>query len=119
MKHIDLMIFDLDGTLVNSGGDIVASVNYTLETLAIPAKKPKEILSFVGDGVQKLIERSLGKESQHLSDDAMDIFSDYYAKHMLDTTSLYDSVIEVLDHFRDKKKVIITCLLYTSDAADE
>jgi len=108
MKHIDLMIFDLDGTLVNSGGDIVASVNYTLETLAIPAKKPKEILSFVGDGVQKLIERSLGKESQHLSDDAMDIFSDYYAKHMLDTTSLYDSVIEVLDHFRDKKKVIIT-----------
>ncbi|MGD1152517.1 MAG: HAD-IA family hydrolase [Syntrophales bacterium] len=108
MKHIDLMIFDLDGTLVNSGGDIVASVNYTLETLAIPAKKPKEILSFVGDGVNKMIERALGNEFQHLFDEAMDIFSDYYARHMLDMTSLCDSVIEVLDHFRDKKKVIIT-----------
>jgi phosphoglycolate phosphatase len=108
MKHIDLMIFDLDGTLVNSGGDIVASVNYTLETLAIPVKKPKEILSFVGDGVNKMIERALGNELQHLFDEAMDIFSDYYARHMLDMTSLCDSVIEVLDHFRDKKKVIIT-----------
>jgi phosphoglycolate phosphatase len=108
MKHIDLMIFDLDGTLVNSGGDIVASVNYTLETLAVPVKKPKEILSFVGDGVNKMIERALGNEFQHLFDEAMDIFSDYYARHMLDMTSLCDSVIEVLDHFRDKKKVIIT-----------
>jgi len=108
MKHIDLMIFDLDGTLVNSGGDIIASVNYTLETLAIPVKKPKEILSFVGDGVNKMIERALGNEFQHLFDEAMDIFSDYYARHMLDMTSLCDSVIEVLDHFRDKKKVIIT-----------
>jgi len=108
MKHIDLMIFDLDGTLVNSGGDIIASVNYTLETLAIPVKKPKEILSFVGDGVNKMIERALGNEFQHLFDEAMDIFYDYYARHMLDMTSLCDSVIEVLDHFRDKKKVIIT-----------
>jgi phosphoglycolate phosphatase len=108
MKHIDLMIFDLDGTLVNSGGDIVASVNYTLKSLDIPTMKHEEIIRFVGDGVQKLIERSLGKESQHLFDDAMDIFSDYYARHMLDTTSLCDSVMEVLDHFRDKKKVIMT-----------
>jgi phosphoglycolate phosphatase len=108
MKHIELMIFDLDGTLVNSGGDIVASVNYTLKSLDIPTKSQEEILSFVGDGVNKMIERALGKESQHLFDRAMDIFSDYYARHMLDTTCLCDSAIEVLDHFRNKKKLIIT-----------
>jgi phosphoglycolate phosphatase len=108
MKHIDLMIFDLDGTLVNSGGDIVASVNYTLKSLNIPIKSEAEILSFVGDGVNKMIERALAKDSQNLFDRAMDIFSEYYARHMLDTTCLYDSVIEVLDHFHDKKKVIIT-----------
>jgi len=108
MKHIELMIFDLDGTLVNSGGDIVASVNYTLESLDIPTKSQEEILTFVGDGVNKMIERALGKDIQHLFNRAMDIFSDYYAGHMLDTTRLCDSFIEVLDHFRNKKKVIIT-----------
>jgi len=108
MKHVDLMIFDLDGTLVNSGGDIVASVNYTLESLAMPTKSQEEILSFVGDGVNKMIERALGKDFQHLFGRAMDIFTDYYARHMLDTTCLCDSVIEVLDHFKNKRKVIIT-----------
>lgn len=108
MKHVELMIFDLDGTLVNSGGDIVASVNYTLESLRIPTKSKEEILTFVGDGVNKMIERALGNSFQYLFERAMDIFSDYYAKHMLDTTCLCDSVIDVLDHFRDKKKVIIT-----------
>jgi phosphoglycolate phosphatase len=108
MKHIELMIFDLDGTLVNSGGDIVASVNYTLKTLDIRTRSQEEILTFVGDGVDKMIERALGKDFQHLIERAMDIFSDYYARHMLDTTCLCDYVIEVLDRFHEKKKVIIT-----------
>jgi len=108
MKQIDLMIFDLDGTLVNSGGDIITSVNHTLKTLDIPKKKPDEIIGFVGDGIQKMIERSLGKDHQNLFNDAIGIFSDYYAKHMLDTTTLCDYVIEVLEHFSEKRKVIIT-----------
>jgi len=108
MKHIDLMIFDFDGTLVNSGGDIAASVNYTLNTLRMPMMKQDEIISYIGDGVHTLIERSLGQSNHHLLDDALKIFSDYYANHMMDTTSLCDSVIEVLEHFRRKKKLIIT-----------
>jgi phosphoglycolate phosphatase len=108
MKHIDLMVFDLDGTLVNSGGDIITSVNHTLKTLDILTKKPDEIIGFVGDGVHKMIERSLGKDFQHLFSDAIDIFSAYYADHMLDTTTLCESVIEVLEHFSEKRKVIIT-----------
>lgn len=108
MKHIGLMIFDLDGTLVNSGGDIVASVNYTLKSLDISTRTQEEILGFVGDGVNKMIERAIGEDFQHLFDRAIDIFSDHYARHMLDTTGLCDSVIEVLDHFHNKKKVIIT-----------
>ena len=108
MKHIDLMVFDLDGTLVDSGSDIAASVNYTLKALGIPPKKYEEIIQFVGDGVQKLIERSLGEGYRHRFNDAMDIFSAYYAEHMLDSTLPYDSVVQVLDHFCDKRKVIIT-----------
>jgi phosphoglycolate phosphatase len=108
MKHINLMIFDLDGTLIDSGGDIVASVNHTLKTLDIPIKKSEEIIQFVGDGVQKLIERSLGEDYHHLFNDALEIFSAYYSEHMLDTTLLCDSAIKVLEHFRHKRKVIIT-----------
>jgi phosphoglycolate phosphatase len=108
MKHIELMIFDLDGTLVNSGGDIVASVNYTLKSLDIQTKSQEEILTFVGDGVDKMVERALGKDFHYLFDRAIGVFSDYYAKHMLDTTGLCDSVVEVLEHFFDKKKVVIT-----------
>ena len=108
MKHIDLMIFDLDGTLVDSGNDIASSVNYTLKVLGIPTKKYEEILRYVGDGVQKLIERSLGEDNYHRFDDAMGIFSAYYTEHMLDSTTLYDSVIKVLEHFQKKRKVIIT-----------
>lgn len=108
MRHIDLMVFDFDGTLVNSGGDIAASINYTLKTLRIPMMEQDEIISYIGDGVHALIERSLGQNNRHLFDEALKIFSDYYADHMMDTTSLCDSVIEVLEHFRGKKKLIVT-----------
>jgi phosphoglycolate phosphatase len=108
MKSVDLMVFDFDGTLVSSGGDLCASVNHTLEALGIPKKDHETIVRFIGDGVQKLIEKSLGIDSCHRFDEAMEIFSCHYADHMLDTTCLYDSVIDVLRYFNEKRKVIIT-----------
>ncbi len=108
MKSVDLMIFDLDGTLVTSGQDIAASVNDTLATLGLPAIEEAMILEFVGDGVKKLIERSLGPASQVRFEEALVLFSHHYEEHMLDTTTLYPGVIEVLRHFHDKKKVVLT-----------
>jgi phosphoglycolate phosphatase len=108
MKSVDLMIFDLDGTLVTSGQDIASSVNYTLTTLGLPAIEEAMILEFVGDGVKKLIERSLGPALHDRFEEALVLFSRHYEEHMLDTTTLYTGVIEVLRHFHDKKKVILT-----------
>jgi phosphoglycolate phosphatase len=108
MKPIDLMIFDLDGTLVTSGKDIAASVNYALETMGLPTVEERVILEFIGDGVKKLIERSLGKASHDRFEEALNLFSRHYDEHMLDTTILYPGVKEVLRHFHDKKKVILT-----------
>jgi phosphoglycolate phosphatase len=108
MKFVDLMIFDLDGTLVTSGQDIASSVNYTLATLGLPAIEEAMILEFIGDGVKKLIERSLGPALQVRSEEALIIFSRHYEEHMLDTTTLYPGVIEVLRHFQKKKKVVLT-----------
>ena len=108
MKSVDLMIFDLDGTLITSGPDIAASVNDTLATLGLPAIEEAMILEFVGDGVKKLIERSLGPALHDRFEEALFLFSRHYEEHMLDATTLYPGVIEVLRHFHDKKKVILT-----------
>jgi len=108
MKEVDLFIFDLDGTLISSGADIVASVNYTLGEMGAEQLPYEEVVEFIGDGVTKLIARAIGKESGPDFERAMDIFSRHYAEHMLDTTRLYPGAMDVLNHFADKMKVIIT-----------
>jgi len=108
LRNVDLMVFDFDGTLVDSGGDIAASVNHTLKMLGIPEKETDTIIHYIGDGVQKLIEKSIGPDGGDRYQEAMEIFSSHYARHMLDTTTLYHSVIETLSHFQEKKKVIVT-----------
>ncbi|MDO9558128.1 MAG: HAD-IA family hydrolase [Syntrophales bacterium] len=108
MKSVDLLIFDLDGTLVTSGADIAASVNHTLKKMALPTIEDRLILEFIGDGVKKLIERSLGPVLHDRFEEAMTLFSHHYHEHMLDTTTLYPGVLEVLRHFHDKKKVVLT-----------
>ncbi|MBN1828597.1 MAG: HAD family hydrolase [Deltaproteobacteria bacterium] len=108
MQYIDLMVFDLDGTLVDSADDLTASVNHALETLGLARLSHKDILGFVGDGVTRLIERSLGEEHKILIEEAMTIFKDYYRRHLLDRTILYPGVREMLDHFSRKKKIVIT-----------
>ncbi|MEN6467325.1 MAG: HAD-IA family hydrolase [Syntrophaceae bacterium] len=108
MIRADLLVFDFDGTLVNSGEDLVISVNHTLRQLDLPACTPGEIISFVGDGVDKLIERSIGTSHMERFDEALQIFTGHYAGQMLEHTRLYPGVKDVLEHFRDKRKLIIT-----------
>lgn len=112
MKKLDLIIFDFDGTLVATGDDLVSGINHTLKVLHLQEKSKKEIISFVGDGVRKLMERSLGVENMNLHEEAMKIFTDYYGKHLLDNTALYPHVEEVLKKFKEKKKIILTNKTY-------
>lgn len=108
MKEADLLIFDLDGTLVTSGEDICRSVTYTLSALGLPIIDHQEIIRYIGDGIRKLIERSLGEGRQDRFEEALQIFGSYYEEHMLDTTMLYPAMASVLDHFSEKKKVVVT-----------
>jgi len=104
----DLLIFDFDGTLVASGEDLVISINHTLRELGLPAREPSEILSFVGDGVEKLVERSIGAAGMDRFDQAMRVFTGHYSGQMLKNTRLIPHAKEVLEHFRDKPKLIVT-----------
>ncbi len=108
MKEIDLLIFDFDGTLVATSTDLAASVNYTLEQLGFRLKQEDEIISFVGDGVKKLIERALGNDNLDYYPEAIKIFSRHYSEHLLDNTLLYPGVEEILKYFQHKNKVILT-----------
>lgn len=113
MPVIDLMVFDFDGTLVRSGCDLAASVNHTLKEMGLAVLPNDRIMGYIGDGVKKLVERSLGDALPARFDDALSVFMSHYGEHLLDTTDLYPGVIEVLEYFKDKKKVIITNKLYS------
>ena len=106
--HVELMIFDFDGTLVSSGEDIANSVNYTLKELKLPLLQQKEIMTYIGDGVMKLIERATGETGKKDQARALEIFTEHYEQHLLDHTALYPEVLEILGHFQEKQKLILT-----------
>jgi phosphoglycolate phosphatase len=108
IKELDLMVFDFDGTLISSGDDLAAAVNHTLRTLGMVVLGKDLITGYIGDGVKKLIERSLGDAYPHKFDEALTIFMSFYSEHLLDTTDLYPGVKDMLDWFKNKKKAIVT-----------
>jgi len=101
MQTIKAILFDLDGTLIDSVTDLANSVNYTLAKLALPLHTTEEIRGFVGDGVQKLIKRSLGQTHMAKFADAFAIFMDHYGMHCTDSTVLYPGVGEILPQLAD------------------
>jgi len=107
-KKIDLIIFDFDGTLVDSKNDIIISVNEMLEKIGLPRRAPSQIQDFIGSGVKKLVQDALGKNGNQVFDRAVDMYKDIYRKHMFDTTVLYPGTVDVLKHFKNAKKAIIS-----------
>ena len=108
MKRVDIILFDMDGTLVDSRVDIANAVNYTLKMLELREKSVEEISSYIGKGIEDLIRRSLGSENGSSLEKALSIFEARYREHSTDESRLYPPVVETLEYFKQKKKVIIT-----------
>jgi phosphoglycolate phosphatase len=102
MQKIKAIIFDLDGTLIDSVTDLANSVNHTLTEVGLPTHTREEIKSFVGDGVQKLIKRSLGQAHIEKFEDAFDVFMAHYGLHCTDNTVLYPKVAETIPSLAEK-----------------
>lgn len=98
---IKAVIFDLDGTLLNTLDDLHQSVSYALKTLSLPPKSIEETRLAVGDGIGNLIARSIegGKENP-LFDACLSLFKGYYALHSTDFTAPYPDVPSLLQALR-------------------
>jgi phosphoglycolate phosphatase len=102
-----LLVFDLDGTLIDSRVDLCNSVNAMLEHLARPRLPEAVIASYIGDGASLLVRRALGDPEGDAHDEeyvnqALSLFLDYYRVHKLDHTYVYPGVMESLEAIRGR-----------------
>lgn len=101
MNHF--IIWDLDGTLMDSLTDLMNSTNYALSQCGMPTRSYDEVRQFVGNGVHKLIERAVGDNCS--ADDVercFAVFKQHYMVHCKDNTKPYDGIIEVISQLHDK-----------------
>ena len=97
MKY-KIAIFDLDGTLLDTLQDLTDSTNFALESRGYPKRTQAEVRSFVGNGIEKLIERAVpdGTVPEERIR-VLNVFKAHYAKHCEDKTAPYDGITELLD----------------------
>ncbi len=100
-SRYELLVFDLDGTLIDSTLDLALSVNATRAQAGLPPLGIPRISSYIGNGAEMLIRRSLGRGAAEVSvRRGLEFFLRYYRDHMLDNTALYPGVREALGDWR-------------------
>jgi len=107
-RQVELILFDLDGTLIDSKVDIANAVNLTLGDLGLPQRTLEEIFSFVGDGVKQLLRLSVGEGKAAQYEEALRIFRMHYLAHCLDNTEFYPKVGDLLSHLDGRQCAVVT-----------
>ena len=105
------LIFDLDGTLIDSKLDLALSINAMLEHMGREQHVHETIFGFVGNGAQVLVRKSLGKgATEEDVNRGLAYFLSYYRSHMLDNTVLYPGVLEALEQFHQVERYSMSVL---------
>jgi phosphoglycolate phosphatase len=102
-----LLVFDLDGTLVDSKDDLAASVNFALAAFGLSTLPHTVIHSYIGNGASRLIQRSLPPDGEAILPSVLSVFLDHYGKHLLDTTVPYPGVRESLDAWAGRYRMSV------------
>lgn len=101
-----LLIFDLDGTLLDTLDDLTAAVNFALRRHGLPERERRQIQDFVGDGVKKLVQRALPPEAgEELRQQVFADFAARYGEHCADLTRPYDGVTGLLRQLKQQGKL--------------
>ena len=106
MSRFAHLIFDLDGTLVDTKADLAAATNHMLRELSLPLLSVAQVEGFIGLGARVLIERALGQERTNLVTDGSALFMDYYNAHLLDRTRPYPGMETLLAAARAQGKFL-------------
>jgi phosphoglycolate phosphatase len=107
-QRVDLIMFDLDGTLADTGPDLADAVNFTRAHFDLAPLGAQSIYANVGRGVEHLVRHSLPIKSTEHSHEALRVFVAHYEAHLLDKTVLYPDVRAVLDEFCGKRRVVVS-----------
>jgi phosphoglycolate phosphatase len=115
MISATILLFDLDGTLIDSLGDLAASINLMLRDLDRPPLGREQVAAFIGNGIPTTVHRALVATHPNqeppgpaLHERAIESVHRHYATEMLNTTRLFPKVVETLDHFRGKRLGVVT-----------
>ena len=107
-RDIKLLIFDLDGTLIDSRTDLANSVNGMLRQFGRKELPLDVIATYIGDGAPMLVRRALGDPTdEHFLNEALQFFLAYYREHKLDTTTVYAGVADALQAMKDGRKMAV------------
>jgi phosphoglycolate phosphatase len=105
---LKLIMFDLDGTLVDTVQDITDALNYALQRHGIKSLTVRETMNMVGEGVSRLVEKALPTDKGHFKDAVIKRFLEYYSEHLTDKSREYLHVKETLKNLTGFKKAVIS-----------
>ena len=105
---VDLIVFDLDGTLADTLPDITAAANFACRRLGLPEHSPEAIRGMIGGGERKLIERLVGPTHQDRVEECLELYLDHYTRHNGELTRLYPGVPETLALLSGKKLAVLS-----------
>ncbi|HEY6909408.1 MAG TPA: HAD-IA family hydrolase [Myxococcales bacterium] len=104
-SRVRAVVYDLDGTLIDSRADLADSVNAMLARMGLPRLPPEIVFGYIGEGAERLIRRSLGRHEPRYAE-AAPIWREEYARRLLARTCLYEGVEELLRHPPDARGVL-------------
>ena len=106
--NVDLIVFDLDGTLAATVADIAAAANRACRRLGLPEHPEAAIRQMIGGGERNFIQRLVGPEHEDRLPEALQLYLDYYSRRLVDKTRLYPGVKETLAALSGKKLAVLS-----------